>query len=165
MFAHTAHSFACSGLLASLAPSAALTRLLARSLRSLPRSWDSEFLMSQYDRVLSQSVHALTKPDPNPRILTHIMHDLIKGRSRLFPIQVILRRFLCRRRLLRPSSCSSSSSSSSSSSFPVEIRRFVCVFFRPFHAFDFVPMSVKFLPSLQLRSRDLTCDTSMAWTI
>ena len=31
-------SFACSGLLASLAPSAALTR----SLRSLPRSWDSE---------------------------------------------------------------------------------------------------------------------------
>ena len=43
-FARTAHSFACSGLLASLAPSAALTRLLARSLRSLPRSWDSELL-------------------------------------------------------------------------------------------------------------------------
>ena len=35
-------SFACSGLLASLSPSAALTRLLARSLRSLPRSWDSD---------------------------------------------------------------------------------------------------------------------------
>ena len=38
----TAHSFACFGLLALLAPSAALTRSLARSLRSLPRSWDSE---------------------------------------------------------------------------------------------------------------------------
>ena len=32
-FARTAHSFACSALLASLARSAALTRLLARSLR------------------------------------------------------------------------------------------------------------------------------------
>ena len=41
-FARTAHSLACSGLLTSLAPSAALTRSLARSLRSLPRSWDSE---------------------------------------------------------------------------------------------------------------------------
>ena len=41
-FVRTAHSFACSGLLASLAPSAALTRSLARSLRPLPRSWDSE---------------------------------------------------------------------------------------------------------------------------
>ena len=53
--AHTAHSFACSGLLASLAPSAALTPSLARSLRSfaslvrfarslrsLPRTWGSE---------------------------------------------------------------------------------------------------------------------------
>ena len=36
-FTRTAHLFACSGLLASLAPSAALTRLLARSLCSLPR--------------------------------------------------------------------------------------------------------------------------------
>ena len=43
-FARTAHSFACSGLLASLAPSAALTRSLARSLHSLPRSWESELL-------------------------------------------------------------------------------------------------------------------------
>ena len=43
-FARTAHSFACCGLLASLAPSAALTRSLARSLRSLPRSLDSELL-------------------------------------------------------------------------------------------------------------------------
>ena len=42
-FARTAHSFACSRLLASLAPSAALTRSLARSLRSLPRSWESDF--------------------------------------------------------------------------------------------------------------------------
>ena len=41
-FALTTHSFACSGQLASLAPSAALTRSLARSLRSLPRSWESE---------------------------------------------------------------------------------------------------------------------------
>ena len=41
-FARTAHSLACSGLFASLAPSAALTRSLARSLHSLPRSWDSE---------------------------------------------------------------------------------------------------------------------------
>ena len=43
-FARTAHLFACSGLLASFAPSAVLTRLLARSLRSLPGSWDSEWL-------------------------------------------------------------------------------------------------------------------------
>ena len=41
-FARTAHSFACSALLASLAHSAALTRSLARSLRSLPSLWDSE---------------------------------------------------------------------------------------------------------------------------
>ena len=40
--ARPAHSFACSALLALLARSAALTCLLARSLRSLPRSWDSE---------------------------------------------------------------------------------------------------------------------------
>ena len=39
-FARTAHSFACSGLLALLAPSSALTGSLARSLRSLPCSWD-----------------------------------------------------------------------------------------------------------------------------
>ena len=58
-FARTAHSFACSGLLASLAPSAALTHSLTRSLRSLPRSWESEFLMSQNDLVLSHS--ALSK--------------------------------------------------------------------------------------------------------
>ena len=57
-FARTAHSFACSGLLASLAPSAALTRSLARSLRSLPCSWGSEFLMSQNDLVLSHSAAA-----------------------------------------------------------------------------------------------------------
>ena len=60
-FARTAHSFACSGLLALLAPSAALTRLLARSLCSLPRSWESEFLMSQNDLVLSHSA------PPRPR--------------------------------------------------------------------------------------------------
>ena len=43
-FTRTTHSFPCSGLLALLAPSAALSCLLARSLRSLPRSWDSEWL-------------------------------------------------------------------------------------------------------------------------
>ena len=53
--ARTAHSFACSGLFASLTPSAALTCSLARSLRSLPRSWESELLMSQNDLVLSHS--------------------------------------------------------------------------------------------------------------
>ena len=37
-FARTAHSLACSGLLASLAPSAALTHSLARSLTSLTPS-------------------------------------------------------------------------------------------------------------------------------
>ena len=55
LFARTALSFACSGLLASLAPSAVLTRLLARSLRSLPRLRESEFLMSQNDLVMSHS--------------------------------------------------------------------------------------------------------------
>ena len=54
-FARTAHSFACSGLHASLAPSAALTHLLARSLRSLPHLSESEFIMSQTDLVLSHS--------------------------------------------------------------------------------------------------------------
>ena len=54
-FARTAHSFACFRLLASLAHSAALTRLLARSLCSLPRSWESELYMSQNDLVLSHS--------------------------------------------------------------------------------------------------------------
>ena len=54
-FARTAHSFACSGLLASLAPSAALTHSLARSLCFLPRLWKREFLMSQNDLVLSHS--------------------------------------------------------------------------------------------------------------
>ena len=54
-FAHTAHLFACFRLLALLAPSAALTRLVARSLRSLPRSWESEFSISQNDLVLSHS--------------------------------------------------------------------------------------------------------------
>ena len=39
-FARTAHSFACSALLASLARPAALTRSLARSLRS---SWERSF--------------------------------------------------------------------------------------------------------------------------
>ena len=39
LFARTAHLFACFGLFASLAPSAALTRLL---ICSLPRSWDRE---------------------------------------------------------------------------------------------------------------------------
>ena len=41
-FARTAHSFTCYGLLASLAPSTALTRSLAHSLHSLPRSWGSK---------------------------------------------------------------------------------------------------------------------------
>ena len=46
-FARTAHSFACFRLLASLAPSAALARSL-RSIRSLPRLWEREFLMSWF---------------------------------------------------------------------------------------------------------------------
>ena len=52
-FARTTHSFACSGQLASLAPSTALTRLLARSLRSLPCSWDSDFLDGYFVCVFS----------------------------------------------------------------------------------------------------------------
>ena len=44
LFACTVHSFACSALLASLTRSAALTCSLARSLRPLPRLWDSEWL-------------------------------------------------------------------------------------------------------------------------
>ena len=54
-FNRTAHSFACSGLLASLTLSAALTCSLAHSLRSLPRSWESELLMTQNDLILSHS--------------------------------------------------------------------------------------------------------------
>ena len=41
-FTRTAHSFACSTLLVSLARSAALTCLLACSLCSLPHTWESE---------------------------------------------------------------------------------------------------------------------------
>ena len=52
--AHTAHSFACSALLASL----------ARSLCSLPRLWKSELLMSLNDLVLPHSA-AVTKNDVN----------------------------------------------------------------------------------------------------
>ena len=51
--ARTAHLFAWSGLIASLAPSAGLTHSLARSLRSLPRSWDSEWLDGYYVCVFS----------------------------------------------------------------------------------------------------------------
>ena len=61
-FARTAHSFACSGLLALLAPSAALTCSLARSLCALPRSWESELLMSQNDLVLSHSASGRLAP-------------------------------------------------------------------------------------------------------
>ena len=43
-FARTAHSFACSVLLASLARSAALSHLRARSLHSLLSLWESEWL-------------------------------------------------------------------------------------------------------------------------
>ena len=50
-FANTAHSFACSTLLASQARSAVLTRLLARSLCSLPRSWGSEWLDGHFSCV------------------------------------------------------------------------------------------------------------------
>ena len=58
-FARTAQLFACPRLLASLAPYAALTRSLARSL---PRSWESELLMSQNELVLSHSAF----PPPTP---------------------------------------------------------------------------------------------------
>ena len=54
-FTRIAHSFACSALRALLARSAALTRSLACSLCSLPRSWECEFLMSHNDLVLSHS--------------------------------------------------------------------------------------------------------------
>ena len=54
-FARTAHLFACSALLPSLARSIALTRSLARSLLSLPHSWKSELLMSQNDLNLPHS--------------------------------------------------------------------------------------------------------------
>ena len=70
-FAHTAHSFACSGLLASLAPSAALTRSLARSLRSHPRSWDSEWLDGDFFCVFSIFDHSAVIPLPqNPAVFS-----------------------------------------------------------------------------------------------
>ena len=43
-FARTAHSFACSGLLASLAPSAALTRSLAHFAHSLARGTVNDWM-------------------------------------------------------------------------------------------------------------------------
>ena len=57
-FVCTTHSFACSALHASLARSAAITRLLACSLRSLPRSWESELLKFQNGLNLPHSAMA-----------------------------------------------------------------------------------------------------------
>ena len=54
-FAHTAHSFAWSTLLASLMRSTALTCLLARSLCSFPSSWKSKWLDSFFFWVFSYS--------------------------------------------------------------------------------------------------------------
>ena len=51
-FARTAHSFACSALLASLKRSAALIRSLAPPTHSLPSSWDSGIFMSGFSSVL-----------------------------------------------------------------------------------------------------------------
>ena len=70
LYAHTADSFACSRLLALLTPSAALTRSLARSLRSLPRLWDSEFFMSQNDLVLSH--RALPDEEALPSLIRQL---------------------------------------------------------------------------------------------
>jgi len=65
LFARTAHSFICSALLASLAHSAVLICSLARSLRSLPPSWDSEwlddYLFCVFFSVLAHSVFVFTK--------------------------------------------------------------------------------------------------------
>ena len=47
-FARAAHSFTCSKLLVTLARSAKLTHSLARSLRSFPRSWESEWSDSYF---------------------------------------------------------------------------------------------------------------------
>ena len=61
-FARTAHSLVCSGLLASLAPSAALTRSLAHSLHSLPRSWEKRMISWLFCRcffLFSTIVHHL----------------------------------------------------------------------------------------------------------
>ena len=55
-FTRTAHSFACSGLLASLARSAALTRLLACSLCSLPHWNDWMAIYSVFSSFLAHSV-------------------------------------------------------------------------------------------------------------
>ena len=60
-----AHSFACSGLLALLAPSAVLTRSLACSLRSFPRSWESGKVMSRDDLVL---YHSARLTETRPRV-------------------------------------------------------------------------------------------------
>ena len=68
-FARTAHSFACFGLLASLAPSTSLTRSLACSLcslRSLHCLWESEFLKSPNDLGLSHSVMVSLPPNSTP---------------------------------------------------------------------------------------------------
>ena len=53
-FACTAHSFACSGLLASLAPYAVLARSLARSLLRL---WESFFCMKRARRSHTNTTH------------------------------------------------------------------------------------------------------------
>ena len=54
-FACTAHSFACSFLLALLARSSALIRLLACSFCSLPSSWETVYFKSQFHLVLNFS--------------------------------------------------------------------------------------------------------------
>ena len=60
-FACTAHSFICSTLLASLARSAALTRLLARSFCSLLNSWERGFFYEMTRQFHSLSTHCAVR--------------------------------------------------------------------------------------------------------
>ena len=64
LFARTAHSFACSGLLTLLAPSAALTRSLTHSANSLAHGTviDSMAIYSVFFSILAHSEALLREP-------------------------------------------------------------------------------------------------------
>ena len=78
-FARTAHSFACSALLALLVRLAALTHLLAHSLCLLPRSWDSEWLDGYLFCVFSVLAHSAIQDNSDGAVKGVVTEGGVKG--------------------------------------------------------------------------------------
>ena len=88
-FARTAHSFACSAVLALLARSASLTHSLARSLRSLPHSWDSGWLDGNLLYLFSILAHSGIQT-----ITWHLARPYLGNLGALLSLKVLGRRNL-----------------------------------------------------------------------